>query len=141
MHLMQPFSLRGFWIASALAAIVLTWTVAGSAATTTATLKVTHHVDASGPLYIEGAIYYLRAARNGRAVTRTLRQPATTLRLAAGRYRLTSWARPCDGNCGYLDPPTDRCSAAVRVRANRTTRIRVTARAGSPCRIAVLAAH
>lgn len=89
-------------------------------------------------MYIEGAIYYLRAERQGRALTRKL-GATTTVRLAPGWYRLRSWARPCDGNCGYLDPPTDRCSAGVRVRAGRTTRIRITARAGTPCKIALVA--
>ena len=34
----------------------------------------------------------------------------TTVRLEPGSYRLVSFQRPCDGNCGYLDPH-------VRVRA------------------------
>jgi hypothetical protein len=132
---MQPFSPRASWIASALAAIALVAVSAGVAATPQATLKVTHRLDMTGPLYIEGAIYYLRTERQGRTATRRLRQPTTTLRLVPGRYRLRSWARPCDGNCDYLDPATDPCTATVRLRAGRTTRIRITARAGAPCRI------
>ena len=31
-------------------------------------------------------------------------------RLSPGRYRVISYQRPCDGNCGLLDPPTDRCA-------------------------------
>jgi hypothetical protein len=137
MHAMQRYWQRASWAASGLAALVLSCAASGTAAAPSATLKVAHKVDTSGPMYIEGAIYYLRTERLGRAVTRKL-GATTTIRLAPGRYRLRSWARPCDGNCGYLDPPTDRCSAGVRVRAGRTTRIRITARAGAPCRIALL---
>jgi hypothetical protein len=135
MRAMQPFSQRASWIASALAAIALVAVSASVAATPQATLKVTHRLDMKGPLYIEGAYYYLRTERQGRSATRRLRQPTTTLRLVPGRYRLRGWARPCDGNCNYLDPPTDHCTAAVRLRAGRTARIRITARAGTPCRI------
>ena len=136
MRVMQPSWQRASWAASCLAALAL---AAGTAfASPRATLKVALAVDTSGPMYIEGAIYYLRVERNGRAVTKRL-GVTTTFRLTPGRYGLRSWARPCDGNCGYLDPPTDRCSAAIRLRTSRTTRIRITARAGSPCRIARLA--
>ena len=27
-----------------------------------------------------------------------------------GSYTVTFWQRPCDGNCGYLDPEVTRCS-------------------------------
>ena len=134
---MQQYWQRASWAASGLAAIVLACAAGGAAAAPSGTLKVTHKTDTSGPMYIEGAIYYLRTERLGRATTRKLGS-TTTIRLAPGRYRLRSWARPCDGNCGYLDPPTDRCTATVRVRTGRTTRIRITARAGSACKIALL---
>lgn len=132
---MRQCSQRASWIASSLVAIALVAVSGSVAATSTATLRVTHRIDLKGPLYIEGAIYYLRTERQGRTTTRRLRQPTTTLRLVPGRYRLRSWARPCDGNCNYLDPPTDHCTGTVRLRVGRTTRIRITARAGTPCRI------
>ena len=129
---------RASWAASCLA-LILACLAGGAIASPAATLKVALKVDVDGPMYIEGAIYYLRAERNGHAVTKRL-GATTTFRLAPGRYRLRSWARPCDGNCGYLDPPTDRCSATIRLRASRTTRLRITASAGSPCRIVRLSA-
>jgi hypothetical protein len=136
---MRPFSQRASWIASGLPAVALVAVSASLAATPNAALRITHRLDLTGPLYIEGAIYYLRTERLGRTTTRRIRQPTTTLRLVPGRYRLRSWARPCDGNCNYLDPPTDHCTATIRLRTDRTTRIRITARAGTPCRIALLA--
>jgi hypothetical protein len=30
--------------------------------------------------------------------------------LAPGRYVITSFQRPCDGNCDVLNPPVDQCS-------------------------------
>jgi hypothetical protein len=36
------------------------------------------------------------------------------LEVPAGRFVLGSWQRTCDGNCGYLDAPADRCLIVVR---------------------------
>jgi hypothetical protein len=55
--------------------------------------------------------------------------------LAAGRYRLLSWQRTCDGNCGYLDPPSDQCSEGFEVRHDQGLAATVTVRYGSGCRI------
>ena len=44
----------------------------------------------------------------------TRKQPFAAVALAPGRYRLQSWQRDCDGNCGRLGPPTDRCSRWFR---------------------------
>jgi len=33
-----------------------------------------------------------------------------TLRVPPGAYRLLSWQRICDANCGNLDPPSQECA-------------------------------
>src|SRR6187549_2985219 len=69
------------------------------------------------PYFIEGAITYVRIAGEEHTL-----QPPDDLRLElpAGTQQIEIWHRPCDGNCSYLDPPTDRCSAAVDVRDGET---------------------
>ena len=57
---------------------------------------------------------------------------ATTLRTTSGRHLLTVYIRTCDGNCGYLDPPSHRCSLRVRVPARATVVLR-----NAGCRITV----
>jgi hypothetical protein len=68
---------------------------------------------------IEGAVSFIRVKRPSGTVVLTRRLPASdrlTLRLRPGRYRLVSWQRTCDANCGTLDPPSDRCSRALTLR-------------------------
>jgi len=43
-------------------------------------------------------------------------------RVAAGRYHVVSWQRPCSGNCEFLDEPSARCEVVVTVGAGRTVR-------------------
>jgi len=78
---------------------------------------------------IEGAITFVRVKRpSGRAVL-TRRLPASdrlTLPLRPGRYRLVSWQRLCDGNCGTLDPPSHRCARSLTIRP--AERLRATIR-------------
>jgi D-alanyl-D-alanine dipeptidase len=90
-------------------------------------------------LYIEGAVSYLQLRRHGRVVLRRSYRPgrrvALRRRLRAGRYRLRSWQRPCDGNCGTLDPPTDACSRRMFVPAGGSVRAVVRLRPGRGCSI------
>jgi len=78
---------------------------------------------------IEGAITFIRVKRpSGRGVL-TRRLPASdrlTLPLRPGRYRLVSWQRLCDGNCGTLDPPSDRCARSLAIAPGE--RLRATIR-------------
>jgi len=39
-----------------------------------------------------------------------------TLTVRPGAYRLLSWQRICDANCGHLDPPSSQCARPVTVR-------------------------
>jgi len=87
--------------------------------------------------YIEGAKSYVSAEPESggdpQEVELTYSDQASTgsLHLDPGRYTLKSWQRPCDGNCGYLDPPTDECSAPVEVASG----------ADSTCRTPCLPGH
>jgi hypothetical protein len=108
-------------------------------------LDIRLHRLPSTATYIEGAAWHIRVTGNlyGSVVrvydAETLTENHFSLRrVPPGRYTLTSFMRPCDGNCSLLDPPVDRCSGAVRVRARATTRAVVELRApGRGCRILV----
>lgn len=78
---------------------------------------------------IEGAITFIRVKRPAGRVVLTRRLPASdrrTLPLRPGRYRLVSWQRLCDANCGTLDPPSDRCARSLTIVAGQ--RLRATIR-------------
>jgi D-alanyl-D-alanine dipeptidase len=93
-----------------------------------------------GRPYVEGAVSYVRVrdAKGDVVVRRRVRhKPGFRLvrKLPPGRYGVTSYQRPCDGNCGTLDPPTDRCSRRMRVLSGGLTDMRVTVRPGRGCRM------
>jgi hypothetical protein len=105
-----------------------------------ARLHVQQVIAKGSPLPIEGAYAYIRVEQPGgsKVVERRLKgaaKPSATVELAAGRYRLLSWQRTCDGNCGYLDPPSDQCSEGFEVRHDQGLAATVTVRYGSGCRI------
>ncbi len=78
---------------------------------------------------IEGAITFVRVKRPSGRVVLTRRLPASdrsTFPLRPGRYRLVSWQRLCDGNCGTLDPPSHRCARSLTIRP--AERLRATIR-------------
>ncbi len=89
--------------------------------------------------YIEGSIGYVRIrTRAGKLVTSGkfgLARRPLRFALGPGTYRLFSFQRPCDGNCGFLDPPTDRCSRLFRLRARRTVAATILLSPGSGCTI------
>jgi zinc D-Ala-D-Ala dipeptidase len=90
--------------------------------------------------YIEGSVSFLRVRdASGALVVDERTGPRlrwrVRRRLPAGRYRLTSFERPCVGNCSLLDPPTDRCSARVTIIAHGRTGVRATVRPFRGCRI------
>lgn len=67
----------------------------------------------------EGALAFVGIERATGAPVIQRRLPASgklALRLDPGAYRLASWPRVCDANCGDLDPPSSRCSRPVTVR-------------------------
>ena len=89
-------------------------------ASSSATLRVT--LDDKMTLRpIEGYVWFVGLDGRTHAVRGSA---ATILRGTAGRHLLTSFIRTCDGNCGYLDPPSHRCSLRLRLPARATVRLR-----------------
>ena len=90
-------------------------------------------------LYIEGSYSYVRVEQGEKNVVQTRlrggKTPETTLRLDPGSYRLVSFQRPCDGNCGYLDPPTDQCSRGIEAKAGALVEATVRLSPGDGCTI------
>jgi hypothetical protein len=95
---------------------------------------VVHKSLAGGPIFIEGSVTHVRLVRrDGKVVVDGLRPvdtpdvPLLDRAVAPGTYDLIAVERPCEGNCGMLDPPvaTTRCSVEVIVSAARTTRVDV----------------
>ena len=59
-------------------------------------------------------------------------------RFPPGRYSIGSYLRFCVGNCAVLDPPSDRCSRRLRLRAGQTLRVRIRRAFSGRCRSIVL---
>ena len=86
-----------------------------SAAAAPGTLDYRQSLDSSRGLFKEGSISYVRVrdADGDLVVRRRVRHKVSfrlVRKLPPGRYRVISYERPCEGNCGLLDPPTGRCS-------------------------------
>jgi hypothetical protein len=72
-------------------------------------------------VYVEGSISYVRVTSGSQTVLDTElhgvgQRQVLDVALDPGTYQLTSYQRPCGGNCGTLDPPTDSCSTEFRIR-------------------------
>ena len=104
-------------------------------------LHVREHRLPSDVIYTEGYVSFLRIreAGSGRAVVKRRFQGRVHARtkLPAGRYRVIRFIRPCDGNCGLLDPRTERCAEGVDVGADGATRVVIRTRTGTGCKIRV----
>lgn len=103
-------------------------------------LVVGEHQLRSDSLYTEGYISFLRVrGKTGAIIVRKRSLGKVHLRthLAPGSYRLTRFIRPCDGNCGYLDPPTELCRQTLTVAAGVKTHAVVISRIGHPCQIEI----
>jgi hypothetical protein len=100
---------------------------------------------AGGPMYIEGSLGFLRVAPVASGTDLDATQVPTAApgeavkifdeRLEPGQYRIVSYQRPCDGNCDYLDPPTDRCAATLELDAGETREITIHVQPGRDCRV------
>lgn len=103
------------------------------------TLDLRQSLDRSRGLYVEGSISYVRVrgVRGKLVVAKRVNRPRFRMqrRLAPGRYKVISYQRPCDGNCGTLDPPTDRCARHVHVLSGGLTEVAVRVRPGRRCRM------
>jgi hypothetical protein len=86
-----------------------------------------------GPVFVEGSQTHVRLVNaDGHAVAGKISHggpPAAILRrdLPPGTYHLVTVERPCDGNCGQLDPPVDetRCRLDVEVRRSSVSRVTI----------------
>ncbi len=85
---------------------------------------------------VEGALSYIRVERATGATLIERQLPGSkklTLKLDPGAYRLMSWQRICDGNCGYRDPPSDRCARPFRVKQREQLEATVRVNFASGC--------
>lgn len=97
------------------------------------------------PRYIEGSLSFLRVEKTGGEVVIdgpvtdgrnvSKKKPLFDRELEAGRYRLVSYQRPCQGNCERLDPPTDRCEATFRLEAGVPSAVTVVLRQEGGCTV------
>jgi hypothetical protein len=55
------------------------------------------------------------------------------LRLKPGAYRLVSWQRTCDANCGDLDPPSDRCARPFTIKPHQELAVTIQVDFASGC--------
>ena len=97
-------------------------------------------LDLSRGPYIEGSVGFVqvRDARGSVVLEERVTLRArwrVRRRLPEGRYRVTSFERPCDGNCSMLDFPRERCSRRIRILAGGRTGVRVTVRPHRGCRM------
>jgi zinc D-Ala-D-Ala dipeptidase len=103
------------------------------------TLDLRQSLDRSRGLYVEGSVSYVRVrgVRGKLVVAKRVNRPRFRMqrRLAPGGYKVISYQRPCDGNCGFLDPPTDRCARRVHVFSGGLTEVGVRVRPGRRCRM------
>jgi hypothetical protein len=92
----------------------------------------------NGAAYIEGAYSYLELRRAGGAVVFHRRYGGRmhlSRKFPVGRYWLVSYVRACDGNCDYLDPPSDRCAAPFRLTREEAVHAVIRTAVGERCRI------
>ncbi|MEA2332776.1 MAG: hypothetical protein QOH58_2914 [Thermoleophilaceae bacterium] len=121
---------RAHAFVAAAGAVVIAAAPAGAGrAETRGTLDVAQSV--AGGAYPEGSISYLRVRRGPRVVIRRSRPGPIRARLhpRPGTYRVTSFQRPCQGDCSG-------CSGRVRVFAGETSRVGVVTRPGRSCSVA-----
>lgn len=92
--------------------------------------------------YVEGSVGFVEVSAPGTAtVTRRERQILGRGRrrfsLRPGTYSLTSWQRPCDGNCqDGFDPPVDGCEESFTIGGGETVTADVAVAPDSGCTIA-----
>ena len=109
-------------------------------------VRVELQYDVSQGAYVEGSLSYIRVERpdGERLFERQLSElsgksptfhSTDYIRLAPGEYQLISFQRPCEGNCGSLDPPTDRCERRIRVTGNPKLTVLIAAQPAESCEI------
>jgi hypothetical protein len=89
---------------------------------------------------IEGALSYLRVERAGGVTLAERQLPGShklTLAVQPGAYRLVSWQRICDANCGNLDPPSNQCARSFTLRPGERLQAAIRVNFVSGCVIAL----
>jgi hypothetical protein len=89
-----------------------------------------------GAMFTEGALPEIRLVADDGTTMRPVRDHEDTAvfaHLTPGRYLVTAALRPCDGNCGYLDPATSHCTKVVHVSRDLT--YAVTWKVGADCSV------
>ena len=105
--------------------VLAAWPLAGAAdPLASGTIAVSQTVQCC---YREGAVSFvlIRQTGNDKAAVRASRllaplEPTLIVAtdLSPGRYMISTFQRPCDGNCDFLNPPVDQCSTGpVELRA------------------------
>lgn len=115
-------------------------TVAPTTTVATGRLRVTQHQTSC--CYTEGQVSFL-TVRDGSGVVVAHRQfeaismivPVFDLGLPAGTYEIESYQQPCEGNCGALDPPTDKCTTQVDLAAGAEVFLTAAFAPGAGCSI------
>jgi hypothetical protein len=100
-------------------------------------LEVREHVQESEGIYFEGYVSFLRLrdVDSGRlAIDRRFNgEVRLDTEVPLGHYRLIRFIKPCDANCDFLDPKTERCAIGVQVTADAPLRAVVRTTVGRPC--------
>jgi hypothetical protein len=127
-------------ILAAACACALAGSAFGGSEASRGSIHVSLRLVPGAPVYIEGSIWHLRVRRfdrGGQVYDQGLPLTATTLYLPRGTYLLLSSQFPCDGNCGHLDPETDRCSIPFAIARGRRIAAVVHLRASAGCSVTV----
>lgn len=84
----------------------------------------------------EGSVTFVQLTTPAGATLLTKQLPSSqklTLPLNPGTYRLVTWQRTCDANCGNLDPPSDRCARPITVTPNQQLNVTIRVNFASGC--------
>jgi hypothetical protein len=113
-----------------------------------ANLIVEQTIDPHGGIPIEGEYSYVRIETPGgervaeqrlHPVVRPRWHARGVIRLDPGSYKLISYQRTCDGNCGVLDSPMVFCSGSFRMSGDLEAMVHVNF--GSGCSIKFVSAE
>ena len=81
-------------------------------------------IEGSGtaPLGIEGTLFFVRAVSPSGTVVldREWEWPSLEQSVPPGAYQVTAYARSCDANCDYLDPPAFSCTVEILAEPSMT---------------------
>jgi hypothetical protein len=107
-------------------------------------ISVRESFDETKGIPIEGYVSYLviRRAGSGKVVIKDSKPGffRSTSVLPLGNFRLRSFIRECEGNCGYLSPPSSSCSATFTMHAGESLKAKIRRDAGQ-CRVVIDAAN